>query len=467
MKKSRIYRILIFGITPFLLFSCFVAKNYQSPKVVADDATYRTDTLQNDTTSMAAVSWSDLFSDDILKGYIQEALDSNYDIRSAIQQINIAEAYVKQGKAGFLPTLSASLTGQHQELSQNSSTGSFLNGSSNQFQLGANLSWEADIWGKIRSKKRAAEADYLKSVAAQKAVKTRLVSGIASTYYQLLSFDKQIDITKQTIANRKKSVATIKALQTAGNVTAAAVKQTEAKYYVAQEILVDLKTQHKIAENALCVLLGETPHSLKRGTLDNQKITTDLKVGVPVELLSNRPDVMVAEGNYRHAFEMTNVARSAFYPALTITASGGFQSMQVRDLFSLNSLFANIMGGLMQPILNHRQIKTQYEVAKAQQKQALYNFESTLLNASREVSNSLYSYQASTKKIDLEKKQYDAFSQAAEYSQELLNNGLANYLEVLTAQDSALNAQLNLVNSKVMQLDAMINLYRALGGGWK
>lgn len=467
MKKNVINRILVFGVTPFLLFSCFVAKDYEQPTVVSDEASYRVDTLQGDTTSMAAIEWTSFFTDELLKGYIQRALDSNFNMLAAIEQINIAQAYVKQGQAGFFPTLNANLSAQHQELSQNSSMGKFLNGSTNQFQLGLNLSWEADIWGKIRSTKRAAEASYLESVAAQKAVKTKLVASVSSLYYQLLSIDKQIEITKETIENRKESVATIKALKAAGSVTAAAVKQTEAQYYVAQEILIDLKTQRKISENAFCVLMGETPHPVQRNTLEEQRITSDLKLGVPALLLSNRPDVMVAENSYRRAFEMTNVARSAFYPALTITASGGFQSLQVRDLFSLNSLFANIMGGLAQPIFNQRQIRTQYEVAQAQQKQAFYDFEGTILNASREVADALYNYKATDKKIDLERKQYDAFSKAAEYSEDLLNNGMANYLEVLTAQNSALNSQLKMVQSRVTQLNSMITLYRALGGGWK
>lgn len=469
MKKSHIFRILVLGAVPFLLVSCFAAKDYQEPDLVEQEARYRTDSLPSDSLTMADISWKDIFEDPVLQNHIERGLENNIDIRVAVQQMNAAMAYLQQGKAGYLPSLGVEGTWTHSNLSDNSQQGVLLGGGgeSDQYQLAANLSWEADVWGKIRSQKRAYGASYLQSVAAHKAVKTRLIASISSTYFQLLALDEQIEITEETIENRVNSLETTSALKEAGNVTEVAVKQTEAQIYTAKAILVDLKKQSKLLENTLSILLGDSPHEISRTSLDRQEINTELKTGVPAQLLSNRPDVIVAENAYRNAFEMTNVARSQFYPSITLSASGGFQSLDASELFDANSLFANLVGGLAQPLFNKRKIRTGYKVAQSQQEQALLRFEESLLNASKEVSDALYSYDSATQKIDLKTKEFEAYQLATDYSEELLNNGLANYLEVLTARENVLNTQLNLVNAKFDQLNSMIDLYRALGGGWK
>lgn len=468
MISARLTKYLFIASMPVLLVSCFSAKDYiQSDHAVIDEATYRTDQLSQDSVSVGEISWRELFTDPLLTQYIERGLDNNMDIRVALQQILTAEAYLKQGKAGYYPTLSGNARYTHQELSKNSPMGSFLSGSQDQYELTGNLSWEADIWGKIRSNKRAFHASYLQTVAAHQAVKTRLVANIASAYYQLLTVDEQIAVTKETIATRKSSLETTKALKEAGNVTQVAVKQTEAQLYTAEAILVDLKNQLYLLENALSILLGEMPMALERMALADQDISTELVIGVPTQLLSNRPDVMVAELELRRAFELTNVARSNFYPSLTLSATGGFQSLELDQLFNANSLFANLVGGLAQPILNGRKIRTQYEVSKAQQEMASLNFKQSVLTASKEVSDAMYSYGTATEKIGIKEKEYDAYSMAAEYSQELLNNGLANYLEVLRAQENTLNSSLDLVNAKNRQMQSVVDLYEALGGGWK
>src|SRR5690606_2264440 len=193
----------------------------------------------------------------------------------------------------------------------------------------------------------------------------------------------------------------------------------------------------------------------------------DLNTGYPVQLLRNRPDVIAAEFNLINAFELTNVAKSNFYPSLRLTASGGLQSLELDELLSVNSLFATIIGSLTQPIFNARQIRTQYEVALSQQEQALLNFKWTVLNASREVSNAMYSYETAVERIDIKKLEFEANDTAAQYSEELLNYGFANYLEVLTARENALSSELSLVNSEFTKLNSTVELYRALGGGWK
>ena len=465
MKKNRLYSILILASIPFLLVSCFAAKDYERPEVI-NEANYRTDNLPQDTLTIATVSWKELFTDPSLQAYIEEGLKNNIDIRVALQQIRMAEAYVKQGKASYFPTLSGNAKVNHQQFSQGSQFGAQFS-ELTQYELSGSLSWEADIWGKIRSNDRAFQASYLQSVAAHQAVKSRLIANIASVYYQLLALDEQISVTEETIETRSKGLETTQALKEAGNVTEVGVKQTEAQIYTAQGILIDLKNQARLLENTMSILLGSAPQEITRGELENQVISTPLNTGVPTQLLRNRPDVMAAEYNLMNAFELTNSARADFYPSLTLSASGGLQNLELDKLFNVNSLFATIIGGLTQPIFNKRQIRTQYEVSQAQQEQAYLDFRLALITASKEVSDALYSYKAATKKIEINKKEYEAYNLATGYSQELLDNGLANYLEVLTAQENALNSSLNLVNAKYNQLQAIVDLYEALGGGWR
>lgn len=465
MKNNSIYKILILASLPFLLVSCFAAKDYERPQVV-NEANYRTENLPQDTLSIATLSWKELFTDPLLQGYIEEGLENNMDIRVALQQIRIAEAYVKQGKAGYFPSLNGNARYTHQEFSAGGQFGSQFS-SLDQYELSANLSWEADIWGKVRSNERAFQASYLQTVAAHQAVKSRLIANIASVYYQLLALDEQIRVTEETIETRSKGLETTQALKEAGNVTEVGVKQTEAQLYTAQGILIDLKNQARLLENTMSILLGSAPHEITRGSLENQNIDIPLNTGIPAQLLRNRPDVMAAEYSLMNAFELTNAARASFYPSLTLSATGGFQNIEIDKLFNANSLFATIIGGLTQPIFNKRQIRTQYEVSQAQQEQAYLDFRLTIITASKEVSDALYNYEAATEKIEVNQKEFEAYNLATNYSEELLDNGFANYLEVLNARENALNSSLNLINTKNNQLQAIVDLYEALGGGWR
>ena len=466
MGLSKYIKIGFTAFLPIILVSCFSAKTYERPEdVVLESQYFRTDSLQRDSVSLATISWKELFTDPYLQGYIEEGLQNNIDIRKAIQRILISEAYLKQGKAGYFPTLNLNPKYTHTEISGNSQFGGLFS-RLDQYEVSGGLSWEADIWGKIRSNRRAFEANYLQSVAAHKAVKSTLVGNIASLYYQLLSLDEQIRITKLTIETRSSGLETTKALKESGNVTEVAVKQTEAQLYTAQALLIDLENSVKLLENSMSLILGDEPKEIVRSTLEDQKINTPLSIGVPTQLLANRPDVISAEYGLVNAFELTNVARSNFYPSITLTANGGLQSLDFNKLFDTNSLFASVVGGLTQPLFNGRRIRTQYEVSQAQQEQSMLDFKYALLNASKEVSDALYSYNAAMEKIEVKKKEYEAYTMAREYSQELLDNGLANYLEVLNARQNALNTNLDLISTKNNKLQALVNLYLALGGGW-
>ena len=467
MNKLVSNKIILVAFLPLLLQSCFTAKTYERPNVETENL-YRTDNLPQDSVSFASVSYQDLFTDSYLKTYIQKGLENNLDIRIALQSIAAAEAYVKQGKAGYLPTINGAASATRTaRTSENGQFGSFFTQPFNQYETSGTASWEADIWGKIRSTKRASDASYLQTVAAHKAVKTSLVAQIATTYYQILALDKQIVVTEETIENRSKSLETISALKEAGQANQVGVDQTAAQLYSAQSQLLDLKNSLYQAENTLSILLSEEPQTYERSSLDEQSLANEMQLGVPALLLRNRPDIMQAEYSLVNSFELTNVARSNFYPSITLSAQGGFQSLDLDNWIDSSSIFANLVGGLTQPIFNGRKIRTAYEVAQVQQEQSLLSFKKALLSAGKEVSEALYDYNISIEKEVFISKQVSALKRAESNSEELLNSGYLTYLDLLTARENSLNAELNLVNNKFSQLSATVELYRSLGGGWQ
>ncbi|RRJ92291.1 efflux transporter outer membrane subunit [Paenimyroides tangerinum] len=461
-----IYRTASLALVAITLQSCIATKKYERPEITIEE-NFRTENIATDSLSMASLPWNEVFTDSKLQEYITYGLDNNMDIRTAIQNIEAAEAYATQGKMGYYPTLNIGANYTHSVNSINTQFGRILGQRQrlDQFDITANLGWEADIWGKITSQKNALKASFLQSVTAHQAVKTQLISSIATSYYQLLALDEQKKFTEETIINRTNSLATNMALKEAGVVTEVAVRQTEAQLINAKGLLLDIENNIKLQENILCLLLGDMPHAIERSTLAEQNLSIDPKIGVPAQLLANRPDVAAAEFAVMNAFEMTNVARAAFYPTLRITAAGGLQSVDASKLFDPTSFFANIVGGLAAPIFNRGQIRTDYKVSQTNQEKALINYQKAIYTASKEVSDALYTYEAMDKKIVLKEQEAANYLKAVEYSTELLNNGMASYIEVLTANESALNAQLSIATTKYTKLAAAVQLYKALGGG--
>lgn len=449
--------------------SCMARKEYNRPNNVVDEKPYRTDMLPGDSTNIANVSWKEIFTDPILQRHISKALENNLDIRIALQSIASAEAYLKQSKAAYQPTLSIGPNYTFQTQSINTQFGQIIGERRyvNQFDITASIGWEADLWGKLKSQEKAQYASYLGTVAAHKAVKSDLVASVASAYYQLLTFDAQKRIITETIAVREKNLETTKALKTAGTLTEVAVQQSEALVFNAKSLLIDIDTQIQLLENTMSLLMGEPSHTIERSTLEGQSLPIDVKLGYPAQLLANRPDVMRAEYNLMNAFELTNSAKAQFYPTLKLTGSGGLQSVDIDHLFSVNSLFANVVAGLAQPILNRRAIKTNYEVSLANQETAYLNFRKAVLTAGKEVSDAIRVFSVQDSFIELKQKELNAYKNSVEYSQELVNYGMANYLEVLNASVNSLNAELNIANAEYSKMKAAVELYQALGGGWK
>ncbi|SHF61065.1 efflux transporter outer membrane subunit [Chryseobacterium vrystaatense] len=449
--------------------SCMARKEYERPKSVVDEKLFRTDMLPSDSANIANISWKEIFTDPILQGHISKALDNNLDIRIALQSIISAEAFLKQSKAAYAPTLTVGPGYTFQTQSLNTQTGRLFGDRRyiNQLDITASIGWEADIWGKMKAQEKAQVATYLGTVAAHKAVKSDLISSIASSYYQLLTYDAQKKIITETIAVREKNLETTKALKAAGTLTEVAVQQSEALVFNAKSLLIDTDTQIQLLENTMSLLMGEPSHAIERSTLETQNVPIDLRLGYPAQLLANRPDVMRAEYNLMNAFELTNSAKAQFYPTLKITGNGGIQSLDIDHLFSVNSLFASVVGGLAQPILNKRTIRTNYEVSLANQETAYLNFRKTVLTAGKEVSDAIRVFSVQDSYIDLKEKELKAYKNSVEYSQELVNYGMANYLEVLNASVNSLNAELNISNAEYNKMKAAVELYQALGGGWK
>jgi NodT family efflux transporter outer membrane factor (OMF) lipoprotein len=467
--KTSYKRLILLFLMSVLMISCKIRQDYERPKDLVDEKLYRTDLLPKDSMSIAQFSWKEIFTDEVLQKHISKALENNLDIRIALQNITSAEAYLKQSKAAYAPTLSVGPGYTFSTSSLNTQMGQLIGDRRyiNQFDITASLGWEADIWGKLKGQQKAQMTAYLGSVAAHQAVKSSLVASVATAYYQLLSLDEQKKIINNTIELRKKNLETTKALKIAGILSEVAVQQSEALVYNAEASLISLDVSIQILENTLSLLMGESSHYVERTSLSSQNLNLKTDLGYPISLLANRPDVKQAEFNLMNALELTNSAKAQFYPTLRITGNTGLQSVDIDHLFSGNSLFASLVAGLAQPILNKRQIKTNYEVSLANQEKAYLNFRKSILSAGREVSNALMMYTSQDQFITLKKKEMEAYKKSVNDSQELVNYGMANYLEVLNASVNQLNAELNIANAEYVKLQSAVELYRSLGGGWR
>lgn len=470
-NKYKLY--ILVGVLAVAAGSCKVTRSYQRPADVPVTSTYR-GSISTDTTTIANMPWKQLFTDTALQRLIQQGLNNNLDLKVAVARIKAADANLRQSKAAFLPSLTADAdyTRSKSSSAQLKAFGSGLGTTTiptvNTYALTATTSWEADIWGKLSSNKKSYVAALLQSEAYKRAVQTQLIADIATSYYALMAYDKQLAITQQTIAVRKKDIVTVKELKTAAKLTGADVVTSEASLYSAEVAVPDIQQSIRETENALSVLLGQAPDSIQRGRLDEQQVFTQLQTGVPVQLLSNRPDVQQAEYSLIGKFELTNAARTYFYPSLSITATGGWATANTLKGFFDGTFYGSLVGGLTQPIFNQGLNKQRLKVAEANQEEAVYTFKTTVLTAYQEVANALSSYQTAADKAETRALQLASLNKATDYTKELMKfTSATNYTDVLTAETNLLNAQLSGVSDKLQQLQAVVNLYRALGGGWQ
>lgn len=467
------YRSILFVLSGVLLLSsCKITKPYEQPdiSVAKTDSLYR-GTAATDTNTIANLPWQQLFTDPKLQSLISTGLANNLDLKIALERIHESQALLRQSKLAFLPSLNFApnvALNRTSRAALNLPPNININLKTTTFSVGVNTSWEADVWGKLASAKRAALANLMQTEASQKALQTQLISNIASAYYALLTLDKQLEISLETIELRKKGIITMQKLKESAIVTGAAVVQSEGNLYAAEVSVPDLRQAIRELENSLNVVLGRHPQTIERNTIDDQSTDLPLDTGVPLQLLQNRPDVAAAELTYRAAFENVNTAKTYFYPSLAITAgSGGFSTLATNNLFT-NSLFYSLAAGLTQPIFAKGANKARLKVAEAQREMALQSFYKSILVAGQEVSDALYAYEMGIEKATIREKQIESLKKAVSFTEQLLlYSSATNYTDVLTSEQALLGAQLAGVSDRQQQLQAIVALYRALGGGWK
>lgn len=457
MKKQIIYMVCATA----LLSSCHIYKTYDRPKDIDTAGLYRdpssaTDTLAADTTNMGNLPWQDIFRDAKLQSLIHKGLESNVDFQTAVLRVDEARVMLTSARLSYLPSLN---------LGPQGSISNYRDMTSKTYQLPAAASWEVDLFGKILNASRGAKADLLQSEAYKQAVRSQLIANIANSYYTLLMLDRQLAVSEETSMIWKENVRAMEAMKEAGMTTEAAVAQSRANSHQVEASLADLRRQIRETENALSVMLAQAPQEIDRGTLEAQVMPSELAAGVPLQLLSNRPDVKAAEMSLAGAYYTTNQARSAFYPSITLTGTAGWTNSAGTAIINPGELLLNAVGSLAQPIFNRGKLIANLKVSKAEEQIAKMNFQQSVLNAGREISNALYLYDAASVKIVEHKAQVEALNNAVAYTQDLFHSGSASYLEILTAQQSLLGAQLNEVSDTFQRMQAVVNLYQALGGG--
>lgn len=471
MKRNHSILYILLSAT-VILASCKVGKNYQRPTVAVPKQFNNTSFA--DTSSIADVPWRSFFTDTTLQNLIDRGIRYNYNLQIAVKRIDIANQQVKQAKVLLLPTLDLQVNGQYDYMSKNSlnglSTSSFLGARHvEDYNAALNLSWEIDIWGKIRRQKEEVLAQYLQTYEATRAVQTQLVADIAQGYFNLLMLDKQLSIAQMNLSLSDTTLKLTSLLKNAGETTQLGVQQAEAQRQATALLVPQLEQSIALQENALQLLTGQLPGPISRSAkLDEFAVPANLPTGLPAAIVSRRPDVRSSEMALVAANAQVGVAQGNMYPSLSITASGGVESFKASNWFSIPaSIFGIVNGTVLQPIFRHREFKTQYETAKIQREQAVLQFRSSVLNAVGEVSNALVENEKLKQQQDIAAQQVNTLQQAIKNAHLLFRSDMANYLEVITAQTNALQAELNLASIQRQQQGAVVELYRSLGGGWK
>lgn len=452
-------RIGILLTVSCLLSGCGIYNRYSRPNLeVNTDSLYRETGLLADTTTIAATPWREIFTDPHLQTLIATGLERNTDLGIARLQVEEAQAVLMNARLSYLP--SVNLTPQAGISHYNGET-------KKTYTLGATAAWEVDIFGKVNNPRRGAAAALEQSHAYAQAVQTGLVATIAESYYTLLMLDEQLTISEQALANWDETITTLKALAEAGKANDVAVHQARANRTALNASLLTIRKSIRETENSLCALLKESSHTISRGTLGEQSFSDELSIGIPLQLLANRPDVQQAEFALAEAFYATNAARTSFYPSLTLSGTLGWTNNGGGTILNPGKWLSNAIAQLVTPLFNKGTNIANLKIAKARQQEAVLRFEQSLLNAGNEVNDALTEWQTADGRIRLDYQQTADLEAATEKTRLLMRYTSANYLEVLTAQQSLLNARLTLAQDQASKIQSVIHLYHALGGGKK
>jgi len=473
--------IFLFTAILLLFSSCkmgqrYTAPNYQLPDQFRADSTY-----QDSMETLAQVDWRNFFTDSSLVQLIDAGLANNYDMRSAILNIQIANRQLSQSKAGYLPQLDATLAGVGQEWrSKNYYAGpaskiydgkdakNNLFKTQSQYLTTLSLSWEIDIWGKISAQKEEALANFLGSTEAKKAIQTSLIANIAKGYFNLLTLDAQIEVALRNVQLNDSTLRMIKLQFDAGEITSLAIQQTQSQRLLAASLVPQLEQEIQIQENSLLELTGKMPDKIARGkSLQHLIDESKISLGSPLDLIRNRPDIREAELDLIAANAQMNINQALRYPSLTLGGTLGLNSMLPENWFNIpGSLLGSALGNVTMPIFKNRKLKTAYEVSKLEREKAEINLQKTVLRSVNEVSNSFTSLTKLKEQLVLAEARVANSHLAVKNANLLFKSGYATYLEVITAQSNALTSELNLVSIKHSQLDSFVELYKSLGGGW-
>lgn len=440
---GTIHHIALSALMVCSISGCGIYGKFEKPEMEEAEKAFG-DIYAADSTSTGDISWTEFFSDKYLMELIDTAIANNTDLETAMLRIGQAEASLKSARLAYLPGF---------EISPSISSGDSF--SSIDIQLPVSASWEIDIFGKLRNAKRRQAAAYMESVEYMKAVQSELICSVASQYYTLLALDAQKRIYEETEQNWKATVEMTEKLMEAGRYNAASVYQARANYYSVRNNIADIGKQIRETENQICSLLGKVSGTtIRRGNIEDWNTPESLSVGYPVKVLSNRPDVRQAELRLEQAFYNTGQARSEMYPSITISGSYDFGSMLMSAL-----------GSLVQPVFQQGRLRANLKIALSQQEEAGLGFRQALIDAGIEVNDAMISVKAAKEKSSNYSAQVENLEKAVTSTTLLMQNGSTTYLEVLTAQETLLNAQIGSITNRLNEISGVITLYRALGGG--
>ena len=462
MKKIN---ILLMALCAAGMTSCGLYQKYERPEVntrgIIRDNVSLTDTLvaSADSLNFGNLPWRSVFTDPQLQILIQQALDNNPDLLNAALNVKMAEAQLKAARLAFLPQFTFSPSGTIASWDGNAATKTY--------QLPIAASWNVDLFGNLLSQKRSAQVQLLASKDYQIAVQTNIVAGVANMYYTLLMLDRQLEILTDMQQLTKDTWEMMKLQMELGRTRSTSVQSAEANFYSVQAQTVEMKRQIRETENALSLVLGQAAQTISRGKLESQNLPSEFSTGVGIQLLNNRADVHAAEMSLAQCFYGVETARSRFYPSLTISPSGTFTNSGGGAIVNPGKWLLSAVGSLVQPIFMKGQLTAGLRVAEAQYEQAFNTWQNTVLTAGAEVSDALVLYNSSDEKVRLEAQQVEVLKTNVEHTKMLFKNSSSSYLEVITAQQSLLNAQLSKVTDEFYKMRAVVNLYNALGGGGK
>ena len=460
MKKISILTMISAAA---LMSSCGIYNKYERPEVnttgIVRDVVSATDTLAvSDTTSFGNLPWRSVFTDPQLQTLIQQGLEHNTDLLNAALNVKMVEAQLTAAKLAFVPSFTFSPQGTISSWDGNKSTKTY--------SLPVQASWSLDLFGNLLNQKRSAQMALLATKDYQLVVKTNLISNIANMYYTLLMLDEQLVIVNDIAELTKETWDMMKIQKDLGTVRETGVQSAESNYYSVLAQAEDLKRQIRETENSLSLLLGQPAQTIARGKLADQSLPTKFSTGIALQMLSNRPDVHYAEMSLAQCFYDVQTARSRFYPSITISGSGAFTNSAGGGIVNPGKWLLSAVGSLVQPIFMNGQLVAGLKVAKAEEEQAYNTWQNAILSAGSEVSNALVLYNSSDAKSKLEAKQVESLEKNVKYTQELFHQAKGTtYLEIITAQQSLLNAQLAKVQDDFYKMQAVVNLYYALGGG--